>query len=275
MGEKIIEDIIDIKAHAEKVYNSFVYPLHKLGKTERAEFLKNLKDELENLSRILGSLLGYSAIQFSKEIDSEKIKLFQNDFSAFCGKIQQQIFLELHTKEVDNYLVNIKNEISLPETYFNLEQTIKNEINNLNLYLDSIRKQIEYKYVDMINKKRSVEELLALLDKKENQIIELNKKIDELRYIEAKEKSKSSRISSLEEDLLKSYKASEQDLTIFKLHVLQIEKTLENLTRDTKQLVYDINQLEAKTMLKEQNSLDLIKELKKELLANRYLLTKK
>ncbi len=275
MGEKIIEDIIDIKAHAEKVYNSFVYPLHKLGKTERAEFLKNLKDELENLSRTLGSLLGYSAIQFSKEIDSEKIKLFQNDFSAFCGKIQQQIFLELHTKEVDNYLVNIKNEISLPEAYFNLEQAIKNEINNLNLYLDSVRKQIEYKYVDMINKKRSVEELLALLDKKENQIIELNKKIDELRYIEAKEKSKSSRISSLEEDLLKSYKASEQDLTIFKLHVLQIEKTLENLTRDTKQLVYDINQLEAKTMLKEQNSLDLIKELKKELLANRYMLTKK
>ena len=78
MSEKVIDDIIDIKNHAEKVYNSFVYPLHKLGKNQRNEFLKVLKNDLENLSRILGSLLGYSAIQFSKEIESEKT-LLPND----------------------------------------------------------------------------------------------------------------------------------------------------------------------------------------------------
>ncbi len=275
MSEKVIDDIIDIKNHAEKVYNSFVYPLHKLGKNQRNEFLKVLKNDLENLSRILGSLLGYSAIQFSKEIESEKIKLFQNNFSTICGHIQQQIFFEEHTKEIESDLVNIKKEISMPEIYFNLEQTIKNEINNLILYLDHAKKQIDYKYIDLSNKKRSVEELLSILDKKETLIKELNQKIDDLKYVDAKEKSKETRIVNLEEDLIKSYKASEQDLTIFKLHVIQIERALEDLTRQTKQLISDINHLEAKTIVKEQNSLELIKELKKEVLANKYLLIKK
>lgn len=275
MTEKIITDIIDLKIKAENIYKSFIYPLHKLGKNQRTDFLKTLKFDLEELSRVSGSLMGYSTIQFSREIESEKIKLFQNNFSAICGRIQQQIFFEEHSKDIDNDLVNIKKEISIPEIYFDIEQSTKNEINNLILFLENAKKQIDYKYVDLSNKKKSVEELLVLLTKKEELIKELNQKIDDLRYIDAKEKSKDSRIINLEEDLIKSYKASEQDLTIFKLHVIQIERSLEEITRQTKQLISDINHLETKTIIKEQNSLELIKELKKEVLTNKYLLNKK
>ena len=275
MTNKIINDIIDVKVRAEKVYDTFIYPLHKLGKSQRTDFLKTLKTDLEELSRHLGSLTGYSAIQFSREIETEKIKLFQNNFSTICGRVQQQIFFEEHFKEVDNDLVNIKKEISLPEIYFNIEQTTKNEINNLILFLDSAKKQIDYKYIDLSNKKKSVEELLALLDKKEKLITELNQKIDDLKYVDAKEKTKDTRIINLEEDLIKSYKASEQDLTIFKLRVLQIEKALEDLTRQSKKLISDVNHLEAKTILKEQNSLELIKELKKEVLSSKYYILNK
>jgi len=275
MSEKIFKEIQDIKKTAEKTYNRFIYPLHKLGKSQRTDFLKDIKNDIENLSRILGALIGYSTIQFSRELDAEKIKIFQNNLSIISGKIHQHIFLEEHAKEIDNDLVNIKKEISLPEVLFEIEQTIKNEINNLILFLDNAKKQIEHKYVDLSNKKRSVDELLVLLDKKEDLIKELNHKIEELKYVDAKEKTKESRTVNLEEDLIKSYKASEQDLTIFKLHVLQIERALEDITRQTKKLISDINHLEAKTIIKEQNSLELIKELKKEALANKYLLIKK
>jgi hypothetical protein len=275
MTDKIVNEITDLKLRSENIYKSFIYPLHKLGKSQRVSFLKNLKLEIDELSRSVGSLLGYSSIQFSKEIESEKIKNFQEVFSDLSGKIQQQIFFEEHSTEIDNDLVNIKKEISLPEIYFNIEQITKNQINNLILFLESAKKQIEYKYIDLANKRKSVEELLAILDKKENLIKELNQKIDDLRYLDAKEKSKDSRIANLEEDLIKSYKASEQDLTIFKLHVIQIERTLEDITRQTKQLVSDINHLETKIIVKEQNSLELIKELKTELITNKYLLNKK
>lgn len=275
MTEKIIKDILGIKEQANKIYESFVYPLYKLENKKKIEILKILKNDLENLSRICGSLLGYSSLQFAKEINSEKIRLFQNNISKICGKLQQQIFFEEHSKEIDNDLVNIKKEISLPEIYFNIEQTIKNEIKNLIIYLDSAKKQIEYKYVDISNKKKSVEELLSLLEKKENLILELNQKIDDLKYVAAKEKTKETRITNLEEELIKSYKASEQDLTIFKLHVLQIERILEVVTNQTKKLIADINRLETKIVVKEQNSLELIKELKTEVLANKYLLIKK
>lgn len=275
MTEKIITEIINLKVKSEDIYKAFVYPLHKLGNHQKLTVLKTLKTELEELSRVLGSLLGYSSIQFSREIESEKIKLFQNNFSLICGRIQQQIFFEEHTTQVDNDLVNIKKEISLPEIYFDIEQTTKNNINNLVIFLDNAKKQIDYKYIDLSNKKKSVEELLSTLDKKDTLIKELNERIDDLKYVDAKEKSKETRIIDLEENLIKSYKASEQDLTIFKLHVIQIERALEDLTRQSKQLISDINHLEAKTIIKEQNSLELIKELKKEVLSNKYLLLNK
>jgi len=59
------------------------------------------------------------------------------------------------------------------------------------------------------------------------------------------------------------------------LHIIHIEKSLDNLLRESKSLTQDINHLEAKNILKEQASLELIKELKKELLAAKYNLQKK
>jgi hypothetical protein len=271
MTERIIEDISLLKAKAKITYDSFVYPLHRMSKTQRIPVLKDIKLNLDEIVRLLNGLLGYSSIQFGTDIEPEKIRLFQNVFMDISGKIQQAVFLEEHTTIVENDLVNIKNEIATPEKYFSIEQSIKNNINNLIIFLDSTKTTLDHKYTNISNQKRSVEELLKTLERKEQTIIELNKKIDQLNWIDAKEKTKESRLANLEEDLLKSYKASEQDLTILKLHIIHIEKALDNVLRESKFLTQDINHLEAKNILKEQASLELIKELKKELLASKYM----
>ena len=275
MTEKIIEDLSQIKLKATTIYESFNYPLHRTSTAQRIPLLKALKANLDELIRQLNGLLGYSSIQFNKEIEPEKIRLFQSVFMEISGKLQQAIFLEEHTKIVENDLVNIKNEIATPEKYFEIEQAIKNNINNLIIFIDDTKKQLDYKYTNISNQKKSVEELLKTLERKEQTILELNRKIDELHWIDAKEKIKDTRLASLEEDLLKTYKANEQDLTILKLHIIHIEKALDNLLRESKSLTQDINHLEAKNILKEQASLELIKELKKELLAAKYNLQKK
>jgi hypothetical protein len=271
MTERIIEDISLLKAKAKITYDSFVYPLHRMSKTQRIPVLKDIKLNLDEIVRLLNGLLGYSSIQFGTDIEPEKIRLFQNVFMDISGKIQQAVFLEEHTTIVENDLVNIKNEIATPEKYFSIEQSIKNNINNLIIFLDSTKTTLDHKYTNISNQKRSVEELLKTLERKEQTIIELNKKIDQLNWIDAKEKTKESRLANLEEDLLKSYKANEQDLTILKLHIIHIEKALDNVLRESKFLTQDINHLEAKNILKEQASLELIKELKKELLASKYM----
>ncbi|MFA5745972.1 MAG: hypothetical protein WCX82_03655 [archaeon] len=275
MTEKIIEELSAIKYKANNIYDSFVYPLHKTSKTQRTSFLRILKNNLDELSKDLSKLQGYSVIQFSREIEPERIKLFQSRLIELSGKIQQLVFLEEHTTEVDDDLVNIKREITTPDVYFELEQYTKNEITNLVIFMENSKKQIDHKYVNLSNQKRSVEELLITLDKKDEKISELNKRIDELNWIDSKEKTKDVRLAGLEEELLKSYKASEQDLTILKLHIIHIERTLENLLRDSKSLTQDINHLEAKNILKEQTSLELIKELKKELLSSKYYIQNK
>ncbi|HOZ35472.1 MAG TPA: hypothetical protein PLK55_00615 [archaeon] len=275
MTEKIIEELSQIKFKATTIYESFKYPLHRTNKTQRIPLLKNIKNNIEELTRLLNGLLGYSSIQFNKEIEAEKIRLFQNVFLEISGKLQQSIFLEEHTTIVENDLVNIKNEIATPEKYFEIEQSVKNNINNLIIFIDDAKKQIDHKYVSLANQKRSVEELLKTLERKDQTILELNKRIDELNWIDAKEKAKTSRLANLEEELLKTYKANEQDLTILKLHIIHIEKALDNLLRESKSLTQDINHLEAKNILKEQASLELIKELKKELIAAKYNLKNK
>lgn len=275
MTEKIIEDLSQIKFKAKNIYDSFTTPLHRISKTQRIPTLKTLKSNLDELTRLLNGLLGYSSLQYNKELEPEKIRTFQNLFMEISGKLQQSIFLEEHTPVVENDLVNIKNEIATPEKYFEIEKAVKNNINNLIIFIDSAKKQIEHKYVSLADQKRSVEELLKTLERKEQTILELNKKIDELNWIDAKEKAKDSRLANLEEELLKSYKANEQDLTILKLHIIQIVKALDNVLRESKSLTQDINHLEAKNMQKEQASLELIKELKKELIAAKYNLKNK
>lgn len=275
MTKRIIEDLSLLKAKAKIIYESFIYPLHRASKAQRISILKDIKSNLDELVRILNGILGYSSIQFGTDIEPEKIRLFQNVFMELSGKIQQAVFLEEHTAVVENDLVNIKNEIATPEKYFEIEQSIKNNINNLLIFADEIKTKLEHKYTNISNQKKSVEELLRTLERKEQTIIELNKKIDQLNWIDAKEKTKDSRLANLEEGLLTSYKASEQDLTILKLRIIHIERALENVLRESKFLTQDINHLEAKNISKEQVSLELIKELKKELLASKYSLQKK
>jgi len=275
MTEKIIEELSALKYKANSIYDSFVYPLHKTSKTQRSTILRTLKNNIDDLAKDLSKLQGYSVIQFSREIEPEKMKLFQSRFIEISGKLQQLIFFEEHTKDVDDDLTNIKKEITTPEVYFELEQSIKNEINSLIIFIDTSKNQIDHKYVNLSNQKRSVEELLVTIEKKDEKINELNKKVDELNWIDSKEKTKEIRLANLEEELLKSYKASEQDLTILKLHIIHLERTLENLLRDSKSLTQDINHLEAKNILKEQTSLELIKELKRELLSSKYFIKNK
>lgn len=275
MTEKIIEDLSQIKFKAKSIYESFTTPLHRINKTQRIPTLRTLKSNIDELTRLLNGLLGYSSLQYNKELEPEKIRTFQNLFMEISGKLQQSIFLEEHTPVVENDLVNIKNEIATPEKYFEIEKAVKNNINNLVIFIDYAKKQIKHKYVSLADQKKSVEELLKTLERKEQTILELNKKIDELKWIDAKEKAKDSRLANLEEELLKTYKANEQDLTILKLHIIQIEKALSNVLRESKSLTQDINHLEAKNILKEQASLELIKELKKELIAAKYNLKNK
>jgi hypothetical protein len=90
---------------------------------------------------------------YSSEIDSEKIKFFINDFLTIINKIKKQIFLEENTKQVDNDLLAIKSEITRPEIYFDIEKSLKNEINLLLDYLSRIKKSITHKYSEFLIKK--------------------------------------------------------------------------------------------------------------------------
>ena len=133
---------------------------------------------------------------------------------------------------------------------------------------------MEHKYIDIGSQKKDNEQLMNLVSQKDNKILELNKKINEYRWLEAKEKAMMSKVSDLEAELLKKTKANEQNQTLLKLHIIQIEQELTNIYRHIKQLNNDISHLDNSHIEKEQIALELIKELKDELLTTRYALTK-
>lgn len=270
----ILDLISEIELKSKSIYGYFDIPIYKQKPVDSLKTLHLLKENLEDLTKSINSINSASLMTYSSEIDSEKIKFFINDFLTIINKIKKQIFLEENTKQVDNDLLAIKSEITRPEIYFDIEKSLKNEINLLLDYLSRIKKSITHKYSDISNQKRSVEELLKILDKKDEKIIELNKKIDELNWIEAKEKSKDIMISELEEEFLKEIKVSNQELTILKVHSIAIQKELDNLYNQVKQLNQDIMQVEAKNIQKEKIAMQLVKELKKELLASKYIINK-
>jgi Zn-finger protein len=83
-----------------------------------------------------------------------------------------------------------------------------------------------------------------------------------------------SKISNLEAELLSRTKATEQNQTLLKIHIVHLEQELANIYRNIKQLNNDITHLDNSQLEKEKISLELIKELKDELLTTRYALTK-
>ncbi|MDD3245145.1 MAG: hypothetical protein PHU47_03280 [Candidatus ainarchaeum sp.] len=273
-SQNIIDLISEIELKSKSIYGYFDIPIYKQKPVDSLKTLHLLKENLEELTKSINSINSASLMTYSSEIDSEKIKFFINDFLTIINKIKKQIFLEENTKQVDNDLLAIKSEITRPEIYFDIEKSLKNEINLLLDYLSRIKKSITHKYSDISNQKRSVDELLKLLDKKDEKIVELNKRIDELNWIEAKEKSKDIMISELEEEFLKEIKVSNQELTILKVHSIAIQKELDNLYNQVKQLNQDIMQVEAKNIQKEKIAMQLVKELKKELLASKYIINK-
>lgn len=273
-SQNILDLISEIELKSKAIYSYFDIPIYKQKPVDSLKTLHLLKENLEELTKKINSINSASLLTYSSEIDSEKIKFFINDFLTIINKIKKQIFLEENTKQVDNDLLNIKAEITRPEIYFDIEKNLKNEINLLLDYLARIKKNISIKYSNITNQKRSVDELLKLIDKKDEKIIELNKKIDELNWIEAKEQSKDIMISELEEEFLKEIKNSNQEVTVLKVHSIAIQRELDNLYNQVKQLNQDIMQLEAKSIQKEKVAMQLVKELKKELLASKYLLNK-
>jgi len=273
-SQNILDLISEIELKSKAIYGYFDIPIYKQKPVDSLKTLHLLKESLEELTKKINSINSASLLTYSSEIDSEKIKFFINDFLTIINKIKKQIFLEENTKQVDNDLLNIKAEITRPEIYFDIEKNLKNEINLLLDYLARIKKNISIKYSNITNQKRSVDELLKLIDKKDEKIIELNKKIDELNWIEAKEQSKDIMISELEEEFLKEIKNSNQEVTVLKVHSIAIQRELDNLYNQVKQLNQDIMQLEAKSIQKEKVAMQLVKELKKELLASKYLLNK-
>ena len=273
-SQNILDLISEIELKSKAIYGYFDIPIYKQKPVESLKTLHLLKESLEELTKKINSINSASLLTYSSEIDSEKIKFFINDFLTIINKIKKQIFLEENTKQVDNDLLNIKAEITRPEIYFDIEKNLKNEINLLLDYLARIKKNISIKYSNITNQKRSVDELLKLIDKKDEKIIELNKRIDELNWIEAKEQSKDIMISELEEEFLKEIKNSNQEVTVLKVHSIAIQRELDNLYNQVKQLNQDIMQLEAKSIQKEKVAMQLVKELKKELLASKYLLNK-
>ena len=273
-SQNILDLISEIELKSKSIYGYFDVPIYKQKPVDSLKTLHLLKENLEELTKSINSINSASLMTYSSEIDSEKIKFFINDFLTIINKIKKQIFLEENTKQVDNDLLAIKSEITRPEIYFDIEKSLKNEINLLLDYLSRIKKSITHKYSDISNQKRSVDELLKLLDKKDEKIVELNKRIDELNWIEAKEKSKDIMISELEEEFLKEIKVSNQELTILKVHSIAIQKELDNLYNQVKQLNQDIMQVEAKNIQKEKIAMQLVKELKKELLASKYIINK-
>jgi hypothetical protein len=272
--EKSIEYINNLEKLARKTRSMFISPLYRQSKEEKLQNLEKIKNALKLISEKILEFIPKCNLQIARIINIDKLKIFNEDILSLASKIERQIFLDKNKKEVKSELIQIKEEITNPEQYFYIEENTINLLNLFLSYLKEIQDKIKYNFTDINKDKKNTKQLLQLLEHKENKIKELNSKIKEYVWLESKEKAKSSRLSEIEDLLIKKTKASEQDLTILKLHVIQVEKELNEMYRHIKSLNNDISHLEAKFKDKENISLELIKELKDELLATRYTLSK-
>ncbi|MDD3975597.1 MAG: hypothetical protein PHN22_00320 [Candidatus ainarchaeum sp.] len=271
----ILENIDYLINNSREVYRSIIVPLYQLKKEELILTLKKLETSLEKLAQDTISINRKTLIQYSIEINTSKMQLFHEDFLILANNIKKQIFLEENKAEVKNQLLNIKEAISHPQTYYDIEEKLKNEINIYIDFLESAKLQIKNKYIDISKEKKTKEELLKIIEAKNHVIKEQHKKINDYSWLEAKEKAKDSKISGLEEALLKKVKVTEERQILLKIHVSKIESEINEIYRHIKNLNHDIKSLDNFNLEKEQISLELIRELKDELLATRYALSKK
>ncbi|MDD3178505.1 MAG: hypothetical protein PHR26_03215, partial [Candidatus ainarchaeum sp.] len=271
----ILENIDYLINNSREVYRSIIVPLYQLKKEELILTLKKLETSLEKLAQDTISINRKTLIQYSIEINTSKMQLFHENFLILANNIKKQIFLEENKAEVKNQILSIKEAISHPQIYYDIEEKLKNEINIYIDFLESAKLQIKNKYIDISKEKKTKEELLKIIEAKNHVIKEQHKKINDYSWLEAKEKAKDSKISGLEEALLKKVKVTEERQILLKIHISKIESEINEIYRHIKNLNHDIKSLDNFNLEKEQISLELIRELKDELLATRYALSKK
>ena len=271
----ILENIDYLINNSREIYRSIIIPLYQLKKEELILTLKKLNKSLEKLAEDTISINRKTLIQYSIEINTSKMQLFHEDFLILSNNIKKQIFLEENKAEVKNQILNIKEAISHPQKYYDIEEKLKNEINLFIDFLESAKLQIKNKYIDISKEKKTKEELLKIIEAKNHVIKEQHKKINDYSWLEAKEKAKDSKISGLENELLKKIKVTEERQTLLKIHISKIESEVNEIYRHIKNLNHDIKSLDDCSLEKERVSLELIRELKDELLATRYALSKK
>ena len=272
--KNIIEYIDEILIKSREVYREINIPLYKLEKTELVKKLEVLKENLDELSKKTLQLNKYTAIQYSSEINSSKMDFFYQNFLIISNKINSQIFLEKNKKEIKHDLINIKEAITRPQFFYDLEEEIKNELNLFISYLNESKTKVKHKYVNISNQKRSIEELLSLVYEKEEKIKKLDKKIQDYKWLDAKYKARESLVSNLEKELIEKIKINEQKSTILNVHLVKVENEVTEMYRVIKKLTHEVNQIEKSNQEKEKLALELIKELKDELLSVRYALSK-
>lgn len=271
----ILENIDYLINNSREIYRSIIIPLYQLKKEELILTLKKLNKSLEKLAEDTISINRKTLIQYSIEINTSKMQLFHEDFLILSNNIKKQIFLEENKAEVKNQILNIKEAISHPQKYYDIEEKLKNEINLFIDFLENAKLQIKNKYIDISKEKKTKEELLKIIEAKNHVIKEQHKKINDYSWLEAKEKAKDSKISGLENELLKKIKVTEERQTLLKIHISKIESEVNEIYRHIKNLNHDIKSLDDCSLEKERVSLELIRELKDELLATRYALSKK
>ncbi len=272
--KNILEYIDQLLIKSREIYRLMPTPLYKLEKKELIDKLNEIKTKLESLSKEILELNKYTVIQYSSEINFSKMDLFYQNFLMISNNINSQIFLEVNKKEINHELINIKEAITRPQIFYDIEEQLKNEITLFLSFLEEVKTKVKYKYVDISNQKKSIEELLRIIQDKEEDNKLLRKKVQDYKWLESKERAKESLITNIENELIKKIKINEKKSVLLNVHLLKVEKEITEMYKVIKKLTLDIDESEKANLEKEKLALELIKELKDELLSTRYALSK-
>ncbi|HRT02780.1 MAG TPA: hypothetical protein P5513_02440, partial [Candidatus Diapherotrites archaeon] len=236
------------------------------------ETLTNLEENINKFIDKQSNLNQGLILKYVIEINPAKLKEFQENFITLNKNIHNQLFIEQNKKEINHKLLNLKEAIVNPEIYFNLEEDIKYQTNLFNKYINDVLDKINKREQGFIIKQRTPEELQKIIDHKDEKIQELLSQMEKYKWLEAKEQTEKSKISFLEEELLKKTKLAEQSQTLITIHVAYLEKEIDNLMNQVKKLNNDIKMLDNSNLEKEEISLELIKELKDEILTTKHFM---
>ncbi|NCP71893.1 hypothetical protein GW835_00665 [archaeon] len=272
--KNILEYIDQLLIKSREIYRLMPTPLYKLEKKELIDKLNEIKTSLESLSKEILELNKYTVIQYSSEVNFSKMDLFYQNFLMISNNINSQMFLEINKKEINHDLINIKEAITRPQIFYDIEEQLKNEITLFLSFLEEVKTKVKYKYVDLSNQKKSIEELLRIIQDKEEDNKLLRKKVQDYKWLESKERAKESLITNLENELIKKIKINEKKSVLLNVHLLKVEKEITEMYKVIKKLTLDIDESEKANLEKEKLALELIKELKDELLSTRYALSK-